>query len=109
MKKITAIIVLLTVVFFSQNIFADTEVPSGNKSVKVKADTKKNAATIDRLNKGESVEYIQSVQNWYYVKLNDGTEGYVSKSSTRLIPSTTSTSNGSWTSGNFEIHVLKFG
>jgi len=98
--------IIFSLIFFGipQSILADNVVPSDRvtRYLRVRAGTSRNSETIGKLSRGESAEYIRSVPHWHYVRLNNGTEGYVHKSWTRLIPSATITQP-------LEVHFIDVG
>jgi beta-lactamase superfamily II metal-dependent hydrolase len=66
---------------------AGSVVPSERvvSSVRVRAKASRNTDIVDRLYPGQSARYLDSVAQWYKVRLSDGTEGFVQKSWTRWI------------------------
>ena len=62
---------------------------SVSKSVRVRSEASKNSAVRGKLGVGESAEYIRSKDDWHYMRLKDGTEGYVHQDWTRVITGST--------------------
>lgn len=102
LRYLTAII--LVVILTCQNIYADMVVPSNQVKnvVRVRSSPSKEASVSGRLYLGESAEYIRSEQNWRFILLKNGVEGYVDKNMTRLIP-------GSSLTWPLEFHFLNVG
>ncbi|MFC1626423.1 SH3 domain-containing protein [Pseudomonadota bacterium] len=98
------IISLLCITLFltSQPTLAETVTPSDRvtTSLKVRAEPSTSSQEVGRLRLGESADLIESVPHWYHVKLSDDTEGYVYKSWSKLLTSS---------SQQLEVHFIDVG
>ena len=90
-------VVFATVLFLSAAhlgiAFADTVVPSDRVTSRVIVREHATTASADRgsLSPGDTAEFISAVPSWYFVRLADGTEGFVSKTWTLLISESAAT------------------
>jgi len=77
----------LGLMLVSSPAFADIVVPTDAvvTRVVVRAGASSQTADIGSLRPGEQAELLGSVPNWHRVRLANGTEGFVSKSWTRVI------------------------
>lgn len=93
MKRTTIVLIyfiLLSLFILPQfSIAQDRVVPSDHVTshLNVRSEPNTNSERIGRLYPGESAEFLESVPYWYRVRLQDSTEGYVSKSWSQIITS----------------------
>ena len=99
---------ILSLVTFGQNVFADKVTPSDRVTSFVKV---RNSPTDDKgknsgktLEKGKTAELIGELPHWYHIRLNDGFEGFISKGWSRVIPQQKGP-----TTPQLEIHFIDIG
>jgi len=73
----------IPVLSFSEQVTTSDRVESG---VNIREAASSDGTVIGVLSKGDKLKFVESVPYWHKVLLNDGREGYVSKSWTVLIP-----------------------
>lgn len=84
----TLLALAAVLVLFPDSVHADVVVPTDDvvTRVVVRASATADSDDVGRLRPGEQAEYLGSVLRWHRVRLTDGTEGFVSKRWTRVIP-----------------------
>src|SRR5690242_145866 len=84
----TGAFVLFALVAWSQVGLADTVTPTAAviNGVVVYAAASSQSESAGLLRPGEHATWLQSVPNWYQIRLADGTTGFVSKAWTQLVP-----------------------
>lgn len=84
-KKIFSIFAMIMIVLFlnSTNIFAKTVIVDTD-TLKLRKEASTDSLTLELLNKGQELVYIEEVENWYKVKVN-GMTGYVHKDYAKLM------------------------
>lgn len=99
-----AILVALCTLLLQTRANADKVVPSDRVTnfVSVRESTSSGSAELARLTVGQSADLITSVPSWHKVRLANGTEGFVSKSWTKVVPDAVS-------GPAFQVHFLDVG
>jgi len=105
---------LATVLFVSNIALADGVVPSSQVTARVvvRAGASSGSADIGSLRPGERAELLGSMPGWYRVQLSNGTEGFVSKRWTQVVPAAatggTTPAHGT-PAGNYTLDVVDVG
>ena len=89
---------------FSPTAGADVVVPSDRVVHKVNVRDVPGGSIVGELRPGQSAEYLESERHWHKVRLSSGTEGFVSKAWTRIVPSPTAAIQT-----DLEIHFIDVG
>jgi endonuclease/exonuclease/phosphatase family metal-dependent hydrolase len=83
---------------FAQDRVAPSDRVSTRLNVRAPADV--NSKIVDHLQPGQSAELLESVPNWYRIRLQNALEGYVSKAWSRIVSAPTEAAEfirlGSW-------------
>ncbi|MEP7310627.1 MAG: MBL fold metallo-hydrolase [Acidobacteriota bacterium] len=81
-------LVIVAVILLSAPAFADSVVPSTDVTtgVVIRASASSQSASVGMLRPGDSASLLGSVPNWYRIQLGDGTQGFVSKRWTQVVP-----------------------
>ena len=76
------------ILLLSSPAFADTVVPSSEVTtgVVIRAGASTQSANLGVLHPGDKASLLGSVPNWYRIQLADGTQGFVSKRWTQVVP-----------------------
>src|SRR5207244_7662054 len=75
---------ILTV--FAVPILAKEISPKGDRAVTVRADPDSHSRPVGTLNPGDHATVCGAERQWWEVSLSDGTDGFVSKRSTEVVP-----------------------
>ena len=99
---------IISLVTFAQNVFADKVTPSDRVTsfvkVRISPTDDKGKDSGKTLEKGKTAELIGELSHWYHIRLDDGFEGFVSKGWSRVIPQ----QKGA-TPPQLEIHFIDIG
>lgn len=95
LKNAFAILAIIVLLLFlnSSNIFAKTVIVDTD-SLKLRKEASTDSTTLELLNKGQELEYIEESGNWYKVKV-DGVTGFVHKDYVKIenVEENTNTTN----------------
>lgn len=100
LKNVLIVLALITAFLLIQNtqIFAKTVIVNTD-TLRLRKEASTDSATLELLNNGEKLEYIEEEGNWYKVKVR-GITGYVSKDYTKLEQDEEITENNVEVTGN---------
>src|SRR4051812_34481711 len=90
MRKSRLFLLVGVILLSLTSAVADTVTPTNEvvTRVVIRSNTSTGSADIGSLRSGDEAELIDSVPNWYRIRLPNGTEGYVAKRWTRVNSST---------------------